>query len=333
MSRKGRLQKQLTEIVTEYRDRLLLGGFCQLRAQFALECRDEQTLVPVLNRCVQLIRKDRWACINTLVDPFDIGFVIDDNAHGETALLLAAIDGENAMGGERANGFAVAVIHLKDLRILCIHVQRRFEYGIFPKLFTHEAAQLRLVHYGLRKDITGTRKRIVGGRYFLFSIYVRGCKLLGCPRCLPLHKHGICERLQPALTRHGGSGTFFLLVGAIEILKRLQLFGALDRHAQLFGQFPLLFDAGKYFFLPLDETAQVGESCLHLAQHLIFQRAGCFLAVTRYKWNGIAVIEQCDSGLDLLWTDGEFACDCSGDIGNTHEIKPFFLASMLTIIA
>ena len=139
------------------------------------------------------------------------------------------------MRGKRANGFAVAVIHLENLCILCINVQRRFEYRAFPELFTHEAAQLCLVHDGLRKDITGTRKCIVGGWYFLFGIYVRGCKLLGCPRCLPLHKHGICERLQPALTRHGGSGTFFLLVGTIEVLKRLQFLGALNRHAQFVG--------------------------------------------------------------------------------------------------
>ena len=97
MSGKRRLQEELTEIVSEYGNRFLFSGLSQLGAEFAFQCGNEQTLVAVLNRRVQLVRKDRWACINTLVDPFDIGIVVDDNADGETAFFLAAIDCENAM--------------------------------------------------------------------------------------------------------------------------------------------------------------------------------------------------------------------------------------------
>ena len=83
------------------------------------------------------------------------------------------------MRGKCADRLAVAVVHLKDLCILGIGIERRFKDSTVPKLLTHEAAQLRLVHDRLGEDIACTRK-CVGDRWdFLFCIYIWCSNFLG----------------------------------------------------------------------------------------------------------------------------------------------------------
>ena len=105
--------------------------------------------------------------------------VIDSDAHGETALFLAAIDGKYAVRGQGADGLRVAVVHLKDLRLLGICIQCRLKDGGFPEFLAHQAAQLRLVHDRLGKDVACARECIGGGRYILLCIHVGSCDVFG----------------------------------------------------------------------------------------------------------------------------------------------------------
>ena len=320
-----RLQEELAKVVPEYGNRLFLGGHGQLCAQFAFERGDEQTLVAVLNRGVQFFLENRGTLMDPLVNPCDILLVVEGEADREAALLLSAIDGENPMRGECADGLAVAVVHLKDLCILGIGVERRLKDSVPPKLLAHEATQLRLVHDRLGEDITGTRKCVGDCWDFLFCIYIRCSCFLKRARRLPLEQHRICQSLKSALACNGGTCPFFLFVWTVEILECLQLGCVFNRRAELVRQFTLLLDASDDFLLPFDKAAQIGETCLHLAQHLILKRAGCLLAVPCDERDRVAVVEECDDGCGLLRTDGKFARNGGGNVRNTHGTKPFFL--------
>ena len=253
--------------------------------------------------------------------------MIDGDAHGETALLLPAIDGEDAVGGQGSDGLRVTVVHLKDLRLLGVGIQCRLKDSGLPEFLTHQAAQLRLVHNRLGEDVTRACKRVGGGRYILFGIHKGSGDILGRTACLALQQHCVCESFESALACDGGARALLLLVRAIKILEGLELFGGFDGCAQLVRQLALLLDACAYFLLPLDEAAQICEARLHLTQHLVLKGAGRLLAVACNKGNRIAVIEEGNDGFDLLRTDGELARDRGGNVGNTHGIKPFFLLS------
>ena len=263
--------------------------------------------------------------MDPLVNPRDVVLVVDSDADNETALFLTAIDGENPMRGKCADGLAVAVVHLKDLCILGIGIERRFKDGTSPKLFAHEAAQLRLVHDRLGEDITRTRKCVSNCWDFLFCIYIRCSSFLGRAFGLSLEQHRVCKVLQPPLTGNGGACAFFLLIGTVEIFECLKFFGGFDFCTQIVRQLALFLDACDDFLLPFDKAAQIGETRLHLTQHLVLKRAGRLLAVTCDERNRVAIVEECDNGFDLLRTDGEFARNCGGNIGDAHETKPFFL--------
>ena len=159
----------------------------------------------------------------------------------------------------------------------------------------------------------------------MLCIYIGSCDILGCSFCLSLEQHRICQSFQSPRTCDGGTRALFLLVGAVEIFEGLKFFGCLDRCAQFICQLALVLDACEDLLLPFDEAAQIREACLHLAQCLVFKRAGRLLAVACDERDRVAVIEQCDDGFDLLRTDGEFARNRGWDIGNTHGINPFFL--------
>ena len=140
-----------------------------------------------------------------------------------------------------------------------------------------------------------------------------------------MEQHGVGKSLQSALACDGGARTLFLFVRAVEVFEGLKFFGSLNCRAQVIRQFPLLLDACDDFLLPLDEAAQVGEARFHLTQHLVLKRAGRLLAVACDEWDCVAVVEKRDDGCNLLRTDGEFARNGGGYIGDTHGTKPFFL--------
>ena len=271
MSCERRLEEQLFQVLTKDFDCLFLRLFGETRAQLALQRGEEQAFIPVLDGGAQLRGKDRRLPEDTASNRFDIFLVFDIDAYGETAFLLTAVDGEDAVRRQRAHGFAVLVVHLECLRVLRRRVQRRLKDGIFPKIFTHLRAQRCVVHDGLGENIARTRECVCRRPYLLRGIYKGGGVLLGRPGCFLLHEHGVCERFQSARPCDRRPRTLLLLVGAIEILQRLQFFRRFNGGAQLVREFALLLDAREDFLLSFDETAQIAQPCLDTAQRFIIE--------------------------------------------------------------
>ena len=69
MTCKRRLQEQLAQIMSKDADRLFLRLCRQVGAQFAFQCRNEETLVAVLHGSAQLRGENRRTSMDTPADP------------------------------------------------------------------------------------------------------------------------------------------------------------------------------------------------------------------------------------------------------------------------
>ena len=73
---------------------------------------------------------------------------------------------------------------------------------------------------------------------------------------------------------------------------------------QLRRQFIQSCEQRAHLFLPLFQTAQIGEPFRQLPQLLIIQTAGDFLTIARDKGDGVAVVQQLYCGGDLCVRQG-----------------------------
>ncbi len=71
----------------------------------------------------------------------------------QAALLLAAVDGEDAMRGQRAKRLLVVLVHEEDLCIFGLLVERGRKLCTLQKLLAHLLAQGRSFHDGFGDDV------------------------------------------------------------------------------------------------------------------------------------------------------------------------------------
>ena len=107
-----------------------------------------------------------------------------------------------------------------------------------------------------------------------------------------LHHEQEGQRFQSFGTCSFGSGFSFGLEGKVDVFQ----FGCIpaSRNAgfQLWSQFPLLLDGGKYGFLSFGQFTQFLIPCLNVAYLHFIQSAGSFFTVTADERNGRSSLEQ-----------------------------------------
>ena len=320
-ARERRLQEELSEIRAEDMDGLRLCVLRELAADLALERGEEQAFLAVRERRAQLVREDGAAAVEMGEELVDGRLVVDVEADAQESFLLAAVDGEDAVRGQRAHGLRVVRVHEERLRLLAlrrVRAELRAQRASLPEALAHLAAQARVLRGRLRDDVARAGECVLRGRHALGRVDEGGGVGEGIAVALRLQEHGVRERLEPALARLLRPRAALLLVGEVEILELLQLRRALDGRAQLIRELSLRVDGLYDFLLTLDEAAQVGEALLEDAELLVLERARRLLAVARDERHGVARVEQLDGLRGLLRADAELRCDMGRDVCFFH---------------
>ena len=188
-------------------------------------------------------------------------------------------------------------------------VGRRADNAGFLNDVTQSAAKRSVVRQIFRDDVARARKRGVGARNALFLADVRLRQRFKGGRGVPCAENGVGERLQTLFPRHGRTGAALGAVGAVDVVERGKSCGVFDGGGKLRCQLALRVDGVADLGLAGFETAQIGEPLREHADGLVVHRAVHFLAVTRDKGHGIALIEKfynvCNVLLVLLKLSGE----------------------------
>ncbi|MNW53767.1 hypothetical protein D3C74_313410 [compost metagenome] len=99
------------------------------------------------------------------------------------------------------------------------------------------------------------------------------------------------QRLQTLLLGDTGARLALLAERAVQILHFLQLHRLQNLLLQLFGQLALLFNAAEHILFAVPEIAQIAEPLFNIAQYVLVQLTGHFLAVPGDKRNRIPLIQ------------------------------------------
>ena len=117
------------------------------------------------------------------------------------------------------------------------------------------------------------------------------------------------QRLQPAFAGNLGAGLAFGLVGAVEVLQRLERGRGVELRGQRVGELLLAGDLSLDGLPPPGQPAQILQAGLDVPDLHLVQPAGDLLAVARDEGEGVAVDQQRDRGGDLGEGDFEFCGD------------------------
>ena len=141
----------------------------------------------------------------------------------EAALLFAAVDGEDAMRGQRAKRLLVVLIHEEGLRLPGVFVERSYELRPLPKLLAHLLAQRRALGNGLGDDVHRAGERVLCRLYALFRVDELRGVFFRRAAFLFLRENRECKRLQSLFPRDARARAPFLLEGQVDVLQLLHL--------------------------------------------------------------------------------------------------------------
>ena len=220
-------------------------------------------------------------------------------------LLLAAVDGQDAVAGELFDGLGEVVVHGVD-RILLLRGlggQRAVVEGKGAELL----AVLGVVGHVLRDDVHGTLE----GLFHSIDL------LLGVNEAFRLHLDGggvglllgqqkLRQRLQSPLTGNRGAGLSLGAEGAVDIVHLGDGHGTVDGGHDLGGQLALGVDEVLDLLLALFQIAQGGQTLLQSTEDSIVQATRDLLAVTGDEGDGIALVDEGDGLFDLVYGEVEF---------------------------
>ena len=286
----GRLHEKRLQVLREHANGLLVGAVGQLGANFAFQRREQEPRPCILNRVFQKfpiiaarnehLRGDFGA---------RFGFVHLDGDL-QPFLLLAAVDGENAVALRQANRLGeVGILPVYAVALLRgAGAQRALAAN--QRLFAR--ADGGVVREILGENVARAGKRVRGRFYALFGIDV--CLRDLRKTAFPLQANQRREPFQPLFAGDGRARLALGTVGAINVLELGKRLRALYGARQLVRPFVLRLH-GLGDFLPARVQPTQGRELLgKLAQRLVVGVPMHFLAIAGDKGNGRAAVEQLD---------------------------------------
>ena len=316
-----RFQEELLEVCTEDMDRLFFGVFCQKSAKLALHGGEEQTFIAVLDRCLQRFAEDGIALCQPVEDFRRKLLMVALERDLEAALLLAAVDGEDAMRGQCAKRLLVVLIHEEGLRVLGLFVERSHEFCPLPKLLAHLLAQRSALGNGLGDDVHRAGERVLRCLYALLRIDELRGVFFRRAAFLFLCENRERQRLKPLFPRDARTRAPLLLEGQVDVLQLLHLQRPVERFLDLGRELSLLLDALFDLLLALQEISEARKLALDGAHLLFVEFARRLLAVARDEGHGVSLVQERDRRLRLLCSDAQSARNSRADVfffhGNT----------------
>ena len=212
---------------------------------------------------------------------------IDLDSDFQEALALAAIQCQHAVTG-------YLVQRLCEVVILGLGAGDAAERTVVAAQF---GAAGSIIGDSLSDDILRPGQR--GGCVGDLVVKVRSGGFLGVKRSV-LFQNRIGQRLQAPGLGDAGAGLALGFIGAVDVLDLGQGLGLGQRGGQFGRHGPLLGDGGGDFLLALIEAAQIFQTVAQIAQYLIVHRAGGLLAVAGDKGDGVPLVDQFNSPLDIF---------------------------------
>ena len=290
--------KQALEVLRKDVDGVGLRACGEVGAGLALERGGHEAPVAVRDGGVEHRGKDALSARPTAPEPLHRRGAVDVHAHAELALALAAVDGEDAVVGDLAQGLREAVVRLvggllggigrlyddvggvSGKRAQLGDVLGVLGHGLGHDVRSAGEGLLGRVEAGLLVDVGGRRveRRALGGR---------------------LHDDHIRQRLEPGLARLLGAGEPLLSEGLVQVEHALQGRGLCDLGPELVGELALCVDEGDDVLLALLEVSQVGKALLEGAERHVVHAARRLLAVARDEGDGAPLVDELDRRLDV----------------------------------
>ena len=318
-----RLQKQMLQVLPEHTHRLRVRRFGQRAPQLVLHRGRDEAVVRIGGG----VRDIRAAAALAPARPaLEIGADIvrvDLDAHGEEALPLAAVYGENAVRRHAAQRLGVVVIGAVN-RVLFLFLGAADERTVFERVFAHPFADVGVVRRALGKDIHRALERGFGVGHALFGVRERqGGRVRVGLRVLRPEQIG--QRGQARLRRNRSARAALGAKRAVHVVDLCHRAGRVQRGGDRRAQTALLFDEAADLLAPRLDGAVEGQPFLQRAQLAVVQRAGGLLPVARDEGDGIALVQQPDGALGLLRADAKLLREAGNQI--SHKRPPFAFSS------
>ena len=307
-------EKQLLQIATEDRDRLLVRARLELEPQLHLDGEREQPLVCVARDQLEL-RERTTPRGNACDEPGEN--LLDRCGHRprEDTLFLAAADGQHAMRRDAAEwlGKIVVVLELGDVLLLSRHCARRHA-ALAAREIAHPTAQIGVLGDALAENVTRAGERVIDGGHFT----------LGADELRRLRQRGgivhvagpdrVGERLEPTLARDDRPRSPLRLEGKVEILERLLRGDHVEPRRELGGHLALLVDRLADGDAAVAELAEILRALLNGAKLRLVETAGRLLSVAGDEGQRVALGKHLEGGGDLPGLEGELLRNGGGDV-------------------
>ena len=284
----GRLHQQRAQIGGEQRNGLLLRALRKIGADLALQRGEDQPLQRVVRRLFHQLAAGVGRLDKAVVEDALHRALRRGDAHLQKAFLFAAVDREDAVAGDARARLCVVVIHRVD-RLLFRIGRLCADGGAALQIAAQALARRRVVGDHLGKDV-------VCALHDLLKIHVLRDVVLAPEFGVAQHllPDGFRQLRQSLFPCNGCARAALGAVGAVDVLDLRKRCSAVQRLADLLGIDALFFNGGAHLAAACLHLAQICQAFGQCAQHLIVHRAGLFLAVTRDKGDGVALVDQRD---------------------------------------
>ena len=294
----GTLLQEALGVLGEHADGIRLGALGELGAQVALHRRRDQALVAVRDGGFQGSCEGAVAAQDAALQQARGRVGVGAHLHFELLLLLAAVDGEDAVVGDARQGFGEVVVRLVDGllgRVDGFDGQRAASLGSRAQA----GDVLGVVGDDLGHDVLRALQRILGRGVSRFRVHEAGGQGQRVLCAAALREDEQRERLEPGVARLRGAGGALLPVRLVQVLDALHDRGLVDLRAQVGRELALLLDGAQHLVLAGFEVAHVAQALVQIAQRRIVDAAGGLLAVAGDERDGVPLVYEVDDGRDL----------------------------------
>lgn len=226
------------------------------------------------------------------------GFGVEFEGGAESAFFFAALDGEEAVGGDGFEGFFEVVV-LLELAGLFFEFGGGFggEDAVVEEAFADKGADIGVFGEVFGDDIASAEQGFVGGGDLFGGIDKGGGFGFGVALV------GLCEDAfgeggESAFAGDDRTGAAFGFEGEVEIFEFSFVVDSEQTGAEFVGEFALFGDGGEDGLSALFEFDEIGVAFLDGADLDFIEGLGDFFAVACDERDGVSVFKEAEGGED-----------------------------------
>ncbi len=309
-------EEEFTEVIGEDADGFIIGAFLDGDARLAFHREAEQALETVLRGEPDLLGGRRFVSDKGVLDHSQRLFFGRGEAGEKHAFVLAAADGEDAVGGGGGGGFAPVEVVFKFRAFFFFPADDfGFDDAVGEVERAHFRADCGVVAHALGEDVarSGERLGVVFDRSFhvidgIFTarVSLRGGEWVGGGILRP-QKLG--EWLEALFFRNDRARALFRTEGEVDVLERSDRLGRVDAFLQRLGHQLALVQRGDNRVAALVEFAELLEPVADGGDLDFVELARLFFPIPRDKGDGCSFLNEQRSRGNLARLEVEFAGD------------------------